>query len=73
MRHLSYRYSACCGLESASHSNLSLVSYPLLSFLISESPVNVSISTESDCFLKMKLFQIRAQHEIERQVLKLVF
>lgn len=58
--------SACCALESASHSNLSLVSYPLLSFLISESFVNVSISTESNCFPKMKLSQIQPQHEIER-------
>lgn len=54
------------------HSNLSLVLHPLLSFLISESFVNVSTSTESNCFPKMKLFQIQAQQEIERQVLKLL-
>lgn len=73
MRFLVYKCSACCVLDSASYSNPSVGSYPVLSVLISEYFVKVNISIESDCFLNMELFQIQAQHEIERQDLKLLF
>lgn len=72
MRPLVYKYSAYYVLDSASYSNPSVGSYPM-SFLISEYFVKVNISIESDCFLNIQLFQIQAQHEIERQDLKLLF